>query len=481
MCAVPSCDLMIGAGLLLGLLLLPLFLPRFPRWFYLYAFAFVPLYNVFLDVFVMRTGVQDIPLSLSLVKDVAWLYVLLCFAVWVGVRHQVARIPKVLLATFALFVGYLAIQAIRGYAQFGALVESLAVRNTLGYIPAFLVPLYLIRSQEDIARVLRYFAYVACGAALYAVPELLGLFHGRYYEMTQRPELLKSVASFFSDYNIYAYFSGITFALAAAGSRELLTRRPLMLVAMAASFGGVLVSQSRGGLAAFFAALVLLAIFRLLNGRALFGMGIVLALILVLAPHDILEHRIVGSIAFGTPYDIRMLAWPVLLEQFAQRPLWGYGLGTYGFARLRIEAQTGVTDQFLGVDNFYLALALNTGMIGVALFLGFMLLIVALSYRLIRTRGTARGMRSMVIGVDAALAVLLLSGMFTNLLESFPISLYFWFLAGMIVSVWNLQRGDEAPRRSRRVRTESRILRCSPAAHGSGGPPRQPGPPAPVD
>jgi O-antigen ligase len=133
--------------------------------------------------------------------------------------------------------------------------------------------------------------------------------------------------------------------------------------------------------------------------------------------------------------DVRVTRdWPMLLHKLRQSPVIGYGLGVFGFAALSAAERRGPVTDPLGVDNYYLTLALNTGIIGLVLFLVLVCAVLRNGLRGL-SLGNGQGSRNVLVGLIAGLLVFLASGLFSNLIESFPISAFFWFIVGAI-SAW---------------------------------------------
>ena len=133
--------------------------------------------------------------------------------------------------------------------------------------------------------------------------------------------------------------------------------------------------------------------------------------------------------------DVRVTRdWPKLLHRLRQSPVIGYGLGVFGFAALSAAERRGPVADPLGVDNYYLTLGLNTGIIGLVLFLVLVYAVLRHGLRAL-SLGDGQGSRNVLVGLIAGLLVFLASGLFSNLIESFPISAFFWFIVGAI-SAW---------------------------------------------
>lgn len=446
-------------------LLLPITALNFARTFYCYMFLFIPLYNVFLDIYVFVSGVGAIPEWLSLLKDLVWLWVLLAFLLYATVRGVTIRVPLTIVVGFYCFLAYASVQVVRSYGELGAYGSALAIRNTLGYLPSVLVPLVLIKNWRDLARIVAHFGWVMYGASAYALAQLAGFVPSRYFMMTQRPELLQSVPSFFSDYNIFAYFGGMAFALL-VGSYNAGSRKGPIWLMLLATVWSIVVSQSRGGLIALIVGLSLFGLFGKMKNGVITVALIAASLVLVIAPEFLTCHRIISLRDEGLLRDVRFVAhWPLLFETFWEAPLLGHGFGLFGFARLRLVGEDGFEGIPVGVDNFYLTLALNGGLVGLILFLVLVISVWRASYQIIQIRAPLQA-SDFVIGVNVAIAVLLISGLTSNLLESFPLSVYFWFLIGCLLAIRRLN-GDskhdgseerKAPPRFRASRKPGQLL-----------------------
>ena len=99
----------------------------------------------------------------------------------------------------------------------------------------------------------------------------------------------------------------------------------------------------------------------------------------------------------------RLTAWSGALEQAAERPVVGYGFGTE--ERAFVDRYYNFTAE--RVENAYVAMALQLGVVGVALLLGFLGLTAVRGVQLVRSLdGYARHVTAAALGVFAAGLVL---------------------------------------------------------------------------
>ncbi len=152
---------------------------------------------------------------------------------------------------------------------------------------------------------------------------------------------------------------------------------------------------------------------------------------------------IAQSMAFG-----RLYVWTYSLRQIAAHPLFGLGLGTFGGTSAVRFAYSG-----LWVDNFYLQLAAEGGLLLLGLFV-WVLLSAA--------RGLVRGhricpdpyLRGLAAGTFGAFIAVAVANVTASVWETLVVALGFWFLAGLATGA-SLQIGQEATSSAAVARTGS--------------------------
>ncbi len=138
-----------------------------------------------------------------------------------------------------------------------------------------------------------------------------------------------------------------------------------------------------------------------------------------------------GSLAF------RLKLWKEMRRKFDERPLLGFGLGTFSLLR---EQQIKEFFQGTEAHNDYLRLAVETGIVGLA---AYGILLVALFRALLAHYRRLAGSRHqlLVLGVIAYAIALLVGSFFDNLLQSTTVMWVFWI---MVAAVLNLKKGTAA-------------------------------------
>lgn len=206
-------------------------------------------------------------------------------------------------------------------------------------------------------------------------------------------------------------------------------QRGAMAAACLVQLGGVAVTFSRGawvGLAIGLVALLILSYRRYLVPLVAAGVVVWFA-----APAQF-SNRLV--FAFSSTYIAksmtagRLLVWGMALENIAAHPLFGLGLGTFGgTAAVRFGYGR------LWVDNFYLQLGAEGGLILLVLFLWVLL---RGAKGLVKAHGLAADpyMRALAAGTFGAFMAVAGANLTASVWETLVVGVGFWFLAGLVTS-----------------------------------------------
>jgi hypothetical protein len=223
---------------------------------------------------------------------------------------------------------------------------------------------------------------------------------------------------------------GILVSMALAFSPGLTSpQRGAMGIACAVQLAGEAVTFSRGGwigLAAGVLALFILAYRRYL--AALFGLAVVGWFTLPQVFIDRLTFGFSGayitkSLTFG-----RLWVWLYALRKIASHPLLGVGLGTFGgVAAVKYGYST------LYVDNFYLQMAAEGGLVLLILFL-WMLLSAARALVKARERTADPYLRGLATGAFGAFVAVAAANLTASVWETLVVGVGFWFIAGLATS-----------------------------------------------
>lgn len=158
---------------------------------------------------------------------------------------------------------------------------------------------------------------------------------------------------------------------------------------------------------------------------------------------------IAQSLAFG-----RLWVWTYSLRQIAEHPWFGLGLGTFGGTSAVRYAYSS-----LWVDNFYLQLAAEGGLIVLGLFLW---ILMSAARGLVRGHRTCTDpyLRGLAAGMFGAFIAVALANMTASVWETLVVGIGFWFLAGLATAA-SLNMGQEATSSSAASGAES------PVGHGA--------------
>jgi O-antigen ligase len=279
-------------------------------------------------------------------------------------------------------------------------------------------------------------------------PHLLGLsaLRGRYGELYR-------LAAFFGDPNTLAAFlsAAIPFAIFGAVGLADTRRRRAALVVATLLILALWLSFSRGGWLGAVGGFLIAGL--LLERRALaVGMAVVVVTLgaALVMPRDLLGDAgaprpdLFGSTfgrldTIGEGRDLRTLFVVNALPIVADHPLVGVGPGRYGGAAADlfgtpVYAAYGTDALFSNptqrtVDDFWLHLLVESGLIGFALFAG---AVVAAWLPILRAARRATGQqRAVLAGMVGAVAALSINSLTTMLLEANSMAFPFWVLLGI--------------------------------------------------
>lgn len=223
---------------------------------------------------------------------------------------------------------------------------------------------------------------------------------------------------------------GALLSLSLALTRRLgKSRRAVMAIVCAVHLAGVAVTFSRGawlGLGAGILALIVLAHRRYLAPLVAVG---VLGWFVI--PQQFINRL---TFAFSSAYIAksltagRLYVWKMAVDDIAAHPLFGLGLGTFGGTSAALFSYSR-----LWVDNFYLQLGAEGGLLLLALFL----------WVLVRgAKGLLKGhsmtsdpfLRGLTAGVFGGWVAVAVANITASVWETLVVGVGFWFLAGLATS-----------------------------------------------
>ncbi len=171
------------------------------------------------------------------------------------------------------------------------------------------------------------------------------------------------------------------------------------------------------------------------------GLLIIMILLLVwglnMGPQAYWKERVKSFSTWRTDKNVakRMIYWEAAGRMVQERPLLGFGPG-YGVFISEYENEFQVLDtgeKVTAPHNFYLSLAVGTGLVGLGAFL---LLLAAVFRTAVREYKSSSGWfgKSLGLGVISGLAGFLIGSLFDDPLLNERISLVFWLFIGLLAA-----------------------------------------------
>lgn len=213
-------------------------------------------------------------------------------------------------------------------------------------------------------------------------------------------------------------------ALLSAGAAVPLWKPALLAAAL-------VLTLSRGALVAFVAGGVVILAIRGLSRRILRLVALVALLSLPFVPTLLQLARAYSRFSLDDPSALsRVAGWLRGLTILADNPLIGIGFNTLGFVQEAYGFARAGKGTF-GIDGGLLYIAVMTGLVGLALYVGMIALVMRRCGRIWRDRARSAEQRGLAVGVAAATAAILMHSLFVN-------SLLFPFIMEPLWILWAL-------------------------------------------
>jgi O-antigen ligase len=317
-----------------------------------------------------------------------------------------------------------------------------------------------------------------CGAALVALAlvfSVIGFWEYERRELFWNPKVIRAnqfesyfrVNSVFWDPNVFGRFLAIVMVLVAGVMLWCRRGRDVLLLAvvLAVLWGGLVLTFSQSSIASLLAGLAVLAALRWDPRRALAAsaVGICLAAVFVLVFQDALNVRLGSSSGLNKATSGRSELVEGGVNLFADRPIWGYGSGS--FARAFRQERKGNQQQAVSASHTLpITVAAEQGLLGFAAYA--FVLVAAFRLLISRSWGTGLGARdppaqsSDSEGSEQALvaeriAAVALTGAFvalvthTMMYAAFLEDPFTWVILGATAALPALPRRVEVPERPR--------------------------------
>lgn len=300
---------------------------------------------------------------------------------------------RMLQFAFAAFIVIYALQSLYS-RDFDTALEQMV----FFYVPFTLLFKLLTNVRWTASLLFRCAAVLLLLALVFSV---IGFWEYHRRELLWNPKVIRAnqfesyfrVNSVFWDPNVFGRFLAIVMVTVTAAMLWLRRPRDVLLcaAALAILWGGLVLTFSQSSIASLLVGLAVLAALRW-NARrtlAVSVVGVCLAAICVLAFQDELNVRLGSSSGLNKATSGRSELIKGGVNLFADRPLWGYGSGS--FARTFRQERSGNQEQAVSASHTLpITVAAEQGLIG---FLAYLLVLVA-AFRLLITRAWAAGLRA---------------------------------------------------------------------------------------
>lgn len=214
----------------------------------------------------------------------------------------------------------------------------------------------------------------------------------------------------------------------AAGAR-LPAWKPVLL------FAALLLTLSRSSLLAFVVAGAVLLTLTGLSRRLLKWAAAVGVLLLAALPKLLELAASFGKLSISDASSaLRIVAWLRGLQVFADNPVIGIGFNTWGFVQERYGWERSAASTY-GLDGGLLFIAVLTGVVGLALYLGILGLAAARARRVWRDTTRSPEHRGMGAGVVAITVMIVVHSMFTNSILLPILMESLWVLWGLVAVI----------------------------------------------
>ncbi len=421
--------------------------------YFIFSFDKVLLLIIFITPFSVKLKDAGLNVGVSLPAEPLMLAVLLIFLLKIMFDYQYDR--KILrhVVAIAILLNLLWIFITSVTSQIPVVSFKFFVARLWFVIPMFFVLLLYLKNYENIRRIWWYYATAFVLVIFYTITN--------HYLHGFAPKSNTWVMDpFFNDHTAYGaalcmfipLFGGFVFNRAYK-----LQTRAMALIFFLIMVLALILSFSRAAWVSLAVALPFMVVlyfkirFRyiLLSVILFFGLIYVLRFEILnyLAKNEqdssahFIEHvRSITNITTDASNLERVNRWQSAFRMFDQRPVFGYGPGTYQFLYApyqRARDRTIITTNFGDVGNAhseYIGPLAESGLLGMLTFVFVAVSAIATGVRVYR-RTTEREIKIFVLGLTTGLITYLAHGLLNNFLDTDKLSVPFWGFVATLVAL----------------------------------------------
>lgn len=313
----------------------------------------------------------------------------------------------------------------------------IGLRNLLQYSLVFILAVNLIKNKSGIKKYIFPIIIICVIPAI--VNMYLFLFMSKIVDATGARlfilgEMKRMAPVAFMGAENYAYYLSMISSLLIgflifAKSKKV---KVVLVLGVLAAVSAMLLTGTRGGMVALFTAIAFFGI--RYSKKALFAFIVLFFIILLFLPTELRGRLTTGF--FKNRANERVLMVQNALVAACDSPIWGIGLGNVG-------AAFPGDSRLATPHNYYCYLALQTGFVGLAIFLWILAIFLITSLR-VHERVKGNYWKGLTAGLIMLLVAFSASAMFAGSGESFIIAPFFWFFGGVVMVLDNEARKNEA-------------------------------------
>lgn len=398
-----------------------------------YALALYP----FIDFVLRETGTSMASIwdeLLFLAMFMVWGYKYVRYRNQEGVKQTPLDLPV------TLFIGTMVILFVINSSDHRIGLEGL--RAVIQYILWYFVVIQLLKDKEDARRVCLIFVLVTSLMGIHGVFQyIIGVEMPQHWIDSKEVGVRTRVFSILTSPNILGSLMtlGLPLCLAFVSISKKVKTKVLFCFFALMMIGTLLFTFSRGAWIGFGAAI---AIYVFLKDKRLFIPVIilgVLAIFIVPGMFDRIAYMLSPEYIESSLRGGRLVRWITGLKILATDPLLGIGLGHFGGAvainnDMFYLVGLDSTKTFY-MDNYYLKTAVETGLIGLTMFVVLMYQIFINGIRTVRITKD-KDMKEIEIAIIAGLFGVIVHNCVENVFEVPMMTSCFWLLVAVLMHLW---------------------------------------------
>jgi O-antigen ligase len=348
-----------------------------------------------------------------------------------------------------VFIGVMIFCLIVNSPDFSISLEGF--RAIVQYMLWYFVVIQLIKGENSAKAITGFFVVVAAALAVYGVYQYAaGVEMPAGWTDHNEATLRTRVYAIFTSPNVFG--SLLTLAAPMSVSMIMISRKKaakaafsVMTLFIAASLA---FTFSRGAWIGF---IVAVGVYVLIKDKRLIIPCIIAAVLVVICVPSIggrIGYMLSSEYIESSLRGGRLVRWITGLKIFADYPVLGVGLGQFGGAvamnnDIKFIVDNQVTEAFY-MDNYFLKTALESGIVGLAAFVGLMYSVFINGIRTVRMASTNVS-KELSTGILAGLCGVIVHNFVENIFEVPMMTSLFWMFVAVLMGIWFYEHnGSEA-------------------------------------